>query len=111
MLSWDIVIALTTALGVGTIVPKMFDKLMSSITERGHAKRADAERLAQLVDEAKQERDRAFSHFDVEAARRRRMEEHASQLRRMLTEAPCVDYNEIPPWPNGTGSTPQGGTK
>jgi hypothetical protein len=61
------------------------------------------------VDEAKRERDEAIAHRDVEASRRRRLEEHASRLRRILAEAPCVDFDTIPPWPGGTGPTPTQG--
>lgn len=100
---WEYIVSLVTALGIGTIVPKILDKMLAGFTERGKRRQADAEKLAQLVDEAKQERDDAIAHRDVEASRRRRIEEHASRLRRIIAEAPCIDFDIVPPWPDGTG--------
>lgn len=48
--------------------------------------------------------DRAWSARDREARKRRIVEEHAHSLRRMLIEAPCIEFSDIPPWPtSGTG--------
>lgn len=76
------------ALGAGGILLELTKRGLDAWHNRG-AKRRD-------------EVDRAWRRVDREATRRRRIEEYASQLRRVLHGAPCVDASEIPPWPTYT---------
>lgn len=45
------------------------------------------------------ELDRAWEKADDESRKRRIAEEHASQIRRLLIEAQCVENDTIPPFP------------
>ena len=45
------------------------------------------------------ELEQAHARADLEATKRRIVEEHASRLTRQLLEAPCVDSSSIPPFP------------
>ena len=67
-------------LGLNAVIPKLWRKL------RGQERRDD---LA-----------KAWADRDEQARRRRVIEEHAHELRRVLIEAPCVDRRTIPPWPS-----------
>ena len=68
-------------------------QLVGIFTGRSRRKRDE-------VDEAYRERDR-------EASKRRVIEEHASAVRRIAIEAPCVPTESIPPWPAYRGDTGQ----
>lgn len=46
------------------------------------------------------EMERAWEKADEESRRRRLAEEHASHLRRLLLEAPCIPSHEVPPFPS-----------
>ena len=48
------------------------------------------------------ELDRAWDKADDEARKRRIVEEHASHVRRLLYEAPCVENGTVPPFPSYT---------
>ena len=73
------------ALGGGAIVPSLVKRGIDAVSGRGRKRRDEV--------------DRAWRRADSEARKRRVIEEHASQLRRELLEAPCVDPAAIPPWP------------
>ncbi|WP_371031285.1 hypothetical protein [Pseudoclavibacter sp. JSM 162008] len=51
--------------------------------------------------------DEAWKERDKEAAKRRQIEEHASAVRRIAIEAPCIPAESIPPWPAYRGDTGQ----
>lgn len=74
-----------TALGAGGILLELTKRIGGAVTGRGRRRRDEV--------------DRAWRRADREASRRRRMEEYASRLVRVLTAAPCVDLEQIPPWP------------
>lgn len=78
--------AIITAVGGGMIIPKLFTRAWDAISGRGKRRRDEV--------------DRAWRRVDREAQRRRVVEEHASHLRRMLIDAPCVDVADIPPFPS-----------
>lgn len=50
--------------------------------------------------EKRSEVERAWDRADEEARKRRLLEEHNSELRRILYAAPCVDSSTIPPFPS-----------
>ncbi len=49
--------------------------------------------------------DRAWDRADREAVYRRRLQEHTSRLRRIITEAPCLTPDVLPPEPVAPEST------
>lgn len=49
--------------------------------------------------------DRAWDRADREAGYRRRLQEHTSRLRRIITEAPCLTPDVLPPEPVAPEST------
>lgn len=83
---------LILAAGGGIGLEKLASFLLGLITGRNGRRRDEVARAWMQAD---QERMRA-SRADV---RRRKAEEHASLVRRMLIEAPCVPTDSIPPWP------------
>jgi len=84
---------IAAALGVGALAPKAWDLIRKAITGRSTKERAEVDRLRVEVEEARVVRDR-------EAARRRRWQEHASEVRRIALDA-GVKSSEIPAAPNG----------
>lgn len=90
-LARDIALILTSVGGT-VLVPKMVGALWRAVTGRAHRQRREIDRTRAAQDEA----DRRADH---EAHDRRLAQEHASHLRRLLYEAPCVDTTTIPPWP------------
>lgn len=80
--------ALATALGVGSIITKLIDRML----DRRHG------RLEQEQS--------AWEQRDAEARQRRRLEETLHDTRQMLAER-GVDYDEMPPWPSRGGSPQQ----
>lgn len=79
------VAAVITAMGGGAILLELVKRVLDRLSGRGRKRRDEVER--------------AWARADSEAARRRRSDEHASLLRRMLLGAPCVDAASIPEWP------------
>lgn len=69
-----------STLGLNAVIPKLWRKM------RGQERRDDLKK--------------AWEERDTQARRRRRIEEHAHELRRMLIEAPCIKPSEIPSWPS-----------
>ncbi|GGD32977.1 hypothetical protein GCM10010915_11700 [Microbacterium faecale] len=82
--------SLIGAAGGGAILLELTKRGLDKISNRG-AKRRD-------------EVDRAWRRVDREASKRRRMEEHASHLTRLLFAAPCVEPADIPSFPAYTDS-------
>lgn len=82
-------VALITGLGGGPIIVSAIRALWVHVTGRQRRARDEATQV--------------WMKLDREAARRRRLQEYSSVLRRELIEAPCVDNGSIPPWPGDTG--------
>jgi hypothetical protein len=74
-----------SSVGASLFVPKLVTGFVHAITGRGARQRSEIERVRALADR--------------EAYRRRIAQEHASHLRRLLYEAPCVAVESIPPNP------------
>lgn len=70
--------------------------------EHQREKERNLDAMAQR-DSAYIERDKALEYADEQAAERRRMAEHASELRRLLIED-GRDLKDIPPFPSRGGS-------
>lgn len=87
----ETVTALIVALGGATLIPKLID--WAKAMQSGKAAREKAENRSALGRLAAAEDER-----DDEAAHRRRLEEYASTLRRMLIELGVPD-GKIPNWP------------
>lgn len=83
-LARDIALILTSA-GGAVLVPRMFGALWKAATGRASRQRREVDRVRSIADN--------------EAHNRRIAEEHASHLRRLLYEAPCVEVAAIPPFP------------
>lgn len=80
------VVSLLIALGAGGILLELVKRIADSFSGRGKKRRDEV--------------DRAWGARDEEARKRRISEEHASHVRRLLIEAPCVDNSAVPPYPN-----------
>lgn len=83
-------------LGSGGLVTIAVQKLTTRWASSGTRRRDDLDRAYERLQQARARADEADK-------RRRRAQEHASQLRRLLYEAQCVDPSQIPPWPGDTG--------
>ncbi len=83
-------------LGSGGLVTIAVQKLTTRWATAGTRRRDDLDRAYERLQQARARADEADK-------RRRRAQEHASQLRRMLLEAPCIDPADIPTWPGDTG--------
>lgn len=70
--------------------------------EIGVGARAVFGKLTGRATERRSELRRAWDTADEEARKRRIAEEHASHVRRILIEAPCVDNTDVPPYPSYT---------
>ncbi|KAA9133769.1 hypothetical protein [Microbacterium caowuchunii] len=81
-----------SSIGAAVFVPKILAAAWRALTGAPQRQRREIERVR---DDARSADHRA----DQEALRRRVAQEHASHLRRLLYEAPCVDVTTIPPWP------------
>ena len=84
--------ALLVAGGVGAVVLELTKRIWDAISGRGKVRRDEIARAWAQADEQRQKR-------DDEATRRRIAEEHASQLRRLALEAPCIPNEDIPQYP------------
>lgn len=80
------IVSLLIALGAGGILLELVKRAFDTFSGRGKKRRDEV--------------DRAWSARDEEARKRRISEEHASLIRRLLIEAPCVDNTTVPPYPN-----------
>lgn len=87
----DIALVLTS-IGAATIVPKLAAAMWRLLT-------GGAGRQRREIDRARKAEASADTRADIEARARRLAQEHASHLRRLLYEAPCVDVSTIPPFP------------
>lgn len=85
-MTWQELAALASALGIGSLLSSGVPFLWRWITGAEKRRRTDA--------------DKAWEQRDTESRRRRRIEEHAHELRRMLIEAPCIKPSDIPSWPS-----------
>lgn len=85
MTEWAAPIALLMSAGGGAIILELVKRGLDRISGRGRKRRDEV--------------DRAWQRADREASKRRRIEEHASLLRRRLIAAPCVDEATIPDFP------------
>ncbi len=83
-LARDIALILTSV-GGAVLVPRMLGALWKAATGRASRQRREVDRMRLKADN--------------EAHNRRLSEEHASHLRRLLFEAPCVRVEDIPPYP------------
>lgn len=90
-LARDIALVLTSVGGT-VLIPKMAGALWRVLTGR-------AQRQRREIDRTRTASAAADRRADDEAHDRRLAQEHASHLRRLLFEAPCVDTSTIPPWP------------
>ncbi|WP_157005700.1 hypothetical protein [Microbacterium trichothecenolyticum] len=77
--------AVLSAVGATVIVPKLASALWKAVTGRPARQRREIDRVRSVADD--------------EAYKRRLAEEHASHLRRLAYEAPCIRVEDIPPWP------------
>lgn len=77
--------ALLAAAGGGAILPEITKRALDAISGKGKKRRNEV--------------DKAWRARDREATTRRRLEEYASLLIRLLTAATCVDPKDIPKWP------------
>lgn len=93
---------LLTAVGATAIVPKMAAALWKAATGRASRQRREIDRVRRLVEVANARAAAAEVRADDEAYKRRISQEHASLIRRLLLEAPCVDPTSIPPHPTYT---------
>ncbi|MFJ6532494.1 hypothetical protein [Microbacterium sp. NPDC091662] len=91
---------LLTAVGATAIVPKMTSALWRAITGRATRQRREIDRVRAEAAAADKRATAAEARADEQAYQRRITQEHASWLRRLLLEAPCVDPATIPPHPN-----------
>ncbi|WP_067198954.1 hypothetical protein [Microbacterium sp. XT11] len=85
MTDWATPAAVLLSAGGGAILLELTKRVLDAASGRGRKRRDEV--------------DRAWQRADREAAKRRRIEEHASLLRRLLIAAPCVDSSEIPEYP------------
>lgn len=88
----ETVAALMLGLGVGGILLELMKRTWDAISGRGKVRRDEIARAWEQADEQRRNR-------DEEATRRRIAEEHASQLRRLALEAPCIPNEDIPQYP------------
>lgn len=95
---------LATAFGIGSVLWPATKHISRRLTERAQQVRDDVDKAHEQVEKARKATDR-------EARRRRKVEEFASLLRRMLIEAPGVNTADIPPWPEYTPDTDSTPTK
>jgi len=79
--------ALVTALGVGSIITRLVDRLL--------------ERRSGRIEQEQS----AWEQRDAEARQRRRLEEALHQTRQLLHER-GVDYDDMPEWPSRAGTSP-----
>lgn len=86
MAEWANPISLLLSAGGGAILLELTKRALDALSGRGRKRRDEV--------------DRAWQRADREASRRRRLEEHASLLRRHLLAAPCVDSDTIPAYPH-----------
>jgi len=85
MTEWATPVALLLSAGGGAIILELAKRALDALSGRGRRRRDEV--------------DRAWQRADREASKRRRIEEHASLLRRQLIAAPCVDSATIPEYP------------
>lgn len=90
-LARDVALILTSA-GGAVFVPKLLAAVWRAVT-------GGASRQRREIDRALAAERAAARRADIEAHSRRIAQEHASHLRRLLIEAPCVDITAIPPFP------------
>lgn len=90
---------LLTAVGATAIGPKMVTALWRALTGRATRQRREIDRVRAEAGESNKRAAAADARADDEAYMRRVTQEHASHLRRLLFEAPCVDPATIPPHP------------
>ena len=90
-----LIVAAIGAGGIGVFfrdVVDVFLKLRDGLSAREKHRKSD---ILQQRDEALRREELAWEQRDVESTKRRRMEEHASQLRRLAIEAGL----DLPPYP------------
>lgn len=80
-----LIVSYLLALGVGGILLELVKRVADAISGRGKKRRDEVQR--------------AWSHADREAMKRRIAEEYSSRQTRRLIEAPCVDTASIEPFP------------
>lgn len=116
-MTWEQLFLLIGAVGGGAILPKTFEAIKAALTGRARAERDAVEEERKRADAAwvhadrmtaAAEASRTTAAAEIETVRRaaehdntvrRRVQEWASTLVRMLREAPCVDPRTIPPYP------------
>lgn len=85
MTEWATPVALLLSAGGGAILLELTKRALDALSGQGRKRRDEV--------------DRAWQRADREASKRRRVEEHASLLRRLLLAAPCVDSDTLPAYP------------
>lgn len=85
-MTWLDLVDIGSKLGIGALLAQFLPWLWRFVTNREGKRRSDA--------------DKAWADRDDQARRRRVIEEHAHELRRILIDAPCVERADIPSWPS-----------
>lgn len=91
--------ALIGAGGLTVLAPQIFAGIRGLIDGRHQREKEEAVDALSQRDVAVRERNRLDRALSREAGRRRRVEEYASTLRRLLIETCGMDPDQIPPWP------------
>ena len=98
--STQFVVTLLSSGVVGAVAVKLVEMLRDYVAGRAQKKRDEVDRAAQEAEKERRRADeyksRAFqaeSWSDV-------IEEEARLYRRMIIEAPCLDPNDLPPFPH-----------
>lgn len=84
--------AILSAIGAGALLKEAIVWLFRWITGRAGARRTEVDRMAT-------ERNRS-------RRRERVLDDHIQHLRGLLYRAPCVDIDDIPPYPTEENNTP-----
>lgn len=85
MQEWSAPIVAILGAGGGAIILELTKRGIDAASGRGRKRRDEV--------------DRAWTRADSEAQKRRIAEEHASHVRRLLIEAPCIDNAQVPQFP------------
>lgn len=94
--------ALIGAGGLTVLAPQIFSGIRGLIDGRHQREKAEAVDALSQRDAAVRERIEADRARAAEASHRRRVEEYASLLRRMLIETCGISPDRLPPWPRRT---------
>lgn len=88
--------------GLGVLIPQIFSGIRGLLDGRHQREKTEAVDALAQRDAAVRERNAADRAAATEARDRRRVEEYASHLRRLLIERCGLDPEHLPPWPTRT---------